>query len=98
MLLTALSAWLIVQAGYRSRRGAFMAAGAVALALANATAYSGIIIDPIVIIFAFLVWLPCMRWRQASLWRDLVRRNIGAFLYSADDSLGFLDWAYVDCH
>jgi 4-amino-4-deoxy-L-arabinose transferase-like glycosyltransferase len=68
VLLTALSAWFIVQASYRSRRGAFIAAGAVALALANATAYSGIIIDPIVIIFAFLVWLPCMRWRQASLW------------------------------
>lgn len=68
VLLTALSAWLIVQASYRYRRGAFIAAGAVALALANATAYSGIIIDPIVIIFAFLVWLPYVRWRQASLW------------------------------
>lgn len=68
ILLTALSAWLIVQASYRYHRGAFVTAGAVTLALANATAYSGIIIDPIVIIFAFLVWLPCMRWRKASLW------------------------------
>ena len=68
VLLTALSAWLIMQASYRYHRGALVTAGAVALALANATAYSGIIIDPIVITFAFLVWLPCMRWRQASLW------------------------------
>ncbi len=67
VLLTALSAWLIVQAGYRYRRGAFVAAAAAALALANATAYSGIIIDPVVITFAFLVWLPCMHRRQASL-------------------------------
>ncbi len=68
VLLTALSAWLIVQASYRYRRGAFVTAGAVALALANATAYSGIVIDPIVVIFAFLVWLPGMRLRLASLW------------------------------
>jgi hypothetical protein len=68
VLLTAFSAWLIVQATYRHRRGAFVTAGAVALALANATAYSGIVIDPIVVIFAFLVWLPCMRFRLASLW------------------------------
>ena len=68
VLLTALSAWLIVQAGYRNRRGVFVAAAAAALTLANATAYSGIIIDPVVISFAFLVWLPCMRLRQASLW------------------------------
>ena len=67
VLLTALSAWLIVQAGYRYRRAAVAAAAAAALALANATAYSGIIIDPVVITFAFLVWLPCMHRRQASL-------------------------------
>ena len=71
VLLTAFSAWLIVQASYRHRRGAFVTAAAVALALANATAYSGIVIDPIVVIFAFLVWLPCMRLRLASLWTML---------------------------
>ncbi len=67
VLLTTLSAWLIVQAGHRYRRGAFVAAAAAALALANATAYSGIIIDPVVITFAFLVWLPRMHRRQALL-------------------------------
>ena len=49
VLLTTLSAWLIVQAGYRRRRGALVAASAAALALANATAYSGIVVDPLVI-------------------------------------------------
>ena len=67
VLLTALSAWLIVQASYRRRPGAFVTAAAAALALANATAYSGIVIDPVVIAFAFLAWLPSMRARQASL-------------------------------
>lgn len=66
-LLTALSAWLIVQAGYRHHRGALVIAAAAALALANVTAYSGIVIDPVVIAFAVLVWLPRMPGRQAAL-------------------------------
>ena len=66
VLLTALSAWLIVQAGDRRRRGEFVAAAAVALAVANVTAYPGIVIDPLVIAFAFLAWRPRMR-RQASI-------------------------------
>lgn len=65
---TALSVWLIVQAVYRSHGGALLAAAAAALALANAAAYSGIVIDPVVIGFAFLVWLPRMRTRMALLW------------------------------
>ena len=58
VLLTALSAWFIVQAGYRRRSGTFMIAAAASLALANATAYSGIVIDPVVIAFAFLTRQP----------------------------------------
>ena len=65
VLLTALSAWFIVQASWRRRGGAFVIAAAVALALANVTAYSGIVIDPVVIAFAFLVWLPGMRAPRA---------------------------------
>jgi hypothetical protein len=66
VLLTALSAWLAVQAGYRHRHGEFVAASAAALALANATAYAGIVIDPVVIAFAFFVWVPRMLARQAA--------------------------------
>jgi hypothetical protein len=68
ILLTAVSAWLVVravQAESRRCRGAFMAAAAFSLALSNTTAYSGVIIDPAVIAFAFLLWLPRMRVRQA---------------------------------
>jgi hypothetical protein len=64
VLLTALAAWLIVLA-YR-RGSAFVVAAAGALALANATAYSGVVIDPVIIIFAFLVWLHRMPARQAA--------------------------------
>ena len=65
VLLTALSAWLVLQAGHRRYRAALVATAAATLALANATAYSGVVIDPVVITFAFLLWLPLMRLRQA---------------------------------
>ena len=71
VLLTTLAAWFVVQAGYRRRRGELIAAAALAFALANVTAYSGIVIDPVVIAFAFLAWrtrmslqssLSCTAW------------------------------------
>jgi hypothetical protein len=68
VLFTALSAWLAVQAGDRRRGFVWVAGAAGALGLANATAYSGTIIDPVLIGFAFLVWLPSMRARRALLW------------------------------
>ncbi len=58
VFLTAVSGYLIVQAGYRRRRIWLLAASSAALALANATAFSGIVIDPAVVIFSFLVWQP----------------------------------------
>jgi hypothetical protein len=67
VLLTALSAWLIVQVGYRRYRDALVIVAAAALALANTTAYSGIVIDPVVIAFALLVWLPRMQAWKAIL-------------------------------
>jgi hypothetical protein len=65
VFLTTVSAWLIVQAAYRRHRPAYVVLAAVALAVANATAYSGIVIDPVVVGFAFAVWLPVMRARWA---------------------------------
>jgi putative flippase GtrA len=71
VFLTSLSAWLIVQAGCRRRRGELVAAAAVALALANVTAYAAIAAYPVVIAFAFLAWrtrmpvqqsLSCVAW------------------------------------
>jgi len=65
VLMTTICAWLIVQAAHRRRRIMLAALSVVALALANATAYSGIVIDPIVVAFAFLVWWPAMGARRA---------------------------------
>ena len=53
----ALAAWLVIQARDRHRHGELVAAAAFALALANATAYSSAVIDPVLIAFAFFVWL-----------------------------------------
>lgn len=61
VFLTAISVWFIVQSGHRRHGGGFVLAAAAALAIANATTYSGIVIDPVVIAFAFLAWLPDIR-------------------------------------
>jgi 4-amino-4-deoxy-L-arabinose transferase-like glycosyltransferase len=65
VFLTTISAWLIVQATFRKRPLVFALAGGFALALANATAYSGIVIDPVVIAFALAVWWPALGPRRA---------------------------------
>jgi putative flippase GtrA/glycosyltransferase involved in cell wall biosynthesis len=64
--LTALAAWLIVQAGFRRHRGEFVVAAALTLALANATAFSGVVADPLVIAFAFFAWRRVMKTSQAA--------------------------------
>ena len=79
--------------GHRRHRGVFVvAAAAVALATANVTAYSGIVIDPVVITFAFLVWLPDMRGRRTALYTICLSGSIGGILCPADDCLGLLVW------
>ena len=65
IFLTALAAWLIVQAGYRRHRGEFILAAGLTLALANVTAYWGLLVDPVVIAFAALAWLRVMRPQQS---------------------------------
>lgn len=72
VLLTALSAWLAIQASHRRRPVVFVIATAAALATANATAYSGTIIDPVIVAFAFLVWIPVFRLRLALLYTGLL--------------------------
>ncbi len=65
IFLIALSVCLIVQAGYHRRRGELIAAAALVLGVANLTAYWGLLIDPVVIAFACLAWLPRMRSQQS---------------------------------
>jgi hypothetical protein len=63
--LTALAGWLVVQAGFRRHRGELVAASAVALAAANLAAFSGVVMDPLVLVFALLAWNALMGLRQA---------------------------------
>ncbi len=92
VLLTTVAAWLAVQAGYRRRPVLLVAASALALALANLTAYSGIVIDPVVIAFAFLAWLQVMPPRRALLYAgELTAGLAGLFvlaLYASHTSAG----------
>jgi hypothetical protein len=79
VFLTALSAWLIVQAGYRRLRGEFVAAAVVTLALAVGTAYAGLAMVPVVIGFAFVVWLNSLGAQQAYFCTGWFVGGLGVF-------------------
>jgi Dolichyl-phosphate-mannose-protein mannosyltransferase len=68
VFLTTISAWLIVQATCRRRSALYAIGAAVVLALANATAYSGIVIDPVVVAFALAVWWPELGPKRALIY------------------------------
>ena len=61
LFLLALAAWLIVGAAEKQEAAGRMAAAGVALALANATAYSSALFDPVVVALALLTALPSGR-------------------------------------
>jgi 4-amino-4-deoxy-L-arabinose transferase-like glycosyltransferase len=57
LFLLALATWLVTQPGERGEATGRMAAAGVVLALANATAYSTALFDPVVIVVAvFIAW------------------------------------------
>ena len=64
LMLTSLAAWLVVQATVRqatpmvSDATGWMAAAGVCLALANATAYTSALLDPVVILLALVTSFP----------------------------------------
>ena len=58
VLLLALAAWCAVRAGDRADATGWMLAAGIALALANAAAYSTALLDPVVVVLAFLVACP----------------------------------------
>ena len=58
MLLLATAAWCAVKAGQRSDATGWMISGGVAIALANATQYASVVLDPVVIVLAMLVAQP----------------------------------------
>lgn len=65
VFLIALATWLVVRAGDRQDATGWMIAAGVVLALANATAYSSILFDVIVILLALLLALPALGRRLA---------------------------------
>ena len=58
VFLVALAAWCVVRAGERQDATGWMIAAGVALALANAAAYSSVLFDPVVILLALLTAFP----------------------------------------
>ena len=79
ILLTALSVWLCLRAVTRNHRGEYIATAGLTLALANADAYSGVVMDPVVVAFAFFAWVPVIGMRKAGA---CVGWLIGAVLVS----------------
>jgi hypothetical protein len=61
-----LAIWLVVRAGDRQNATAWMIAAGVALALANATAYSSALFDLLVIVLAFLIAQPAFGAKLAA--------------------------------
>ncbi len=58
VFLVALATWCAVRAGQRQEATGWMLAAGAALALANATAYSSVLFDPVVIAVALLTAFP----------------------------------------
>ena len=58
LFLLALAAWLVVRAGDRQDATVWMMAAGAALALANATAYSSALFDPVVVLLALVTAFP----------------------------------------
>jgi hypothetical protein len=58
LFLVALAAWCITRAGARSDATGWMIAAGAALALANMTSYSSVLLDPVVILLALLTAFP----------------------------------------
>jgi len=94
VFLVALSAWLAVEAGWRRRRGPLVASAA-ALALANATAYPSLVIDPVVIAFAFFALLPLDRCPPRGLLGGVVYCGMAGTLQPPDHAVGHLGWNRV---
>jgi putative flippase GtrA len=64
-LFIALAAWVVIQAGVRSRQGEFVALAALLLGLASMTSFSSLLLVPAVVAFAFFVWQSMLGTRMA---------------------------------
>jgi len=66
LFLIALAAWLVISGQARRNPTNWLAGAGVVLAVANATAYSSILFDPVVVLLAFLLFLPELGRRAAA--------------------------------
>jgi Dolichyl-phosphate-mannose-protein mannosyltransferase len=82
ILLMALAAWFVVRASERRDATALMVAAGVAMALANATAYSSAVLDIVVVLLAFLIAQPTLGTRLAAT-RCLTLLIVAAVLLGA---------------
>ena len=79
LFLLALAAWFVVRAGDRQDATGWMLAAGVTLALANATAYTSALFDPVVVLLALGIAYPRPGGRLAAM-RALVLLAITALL------------------
>jgi 4-amino-4-deoxy-L-arabinose transferase-like glycosyltransferase len=66
LFLLALATWLVVRAGERQDATGWMIGAGAALALANATAYSSTLFDPVVLLIALVTAIPRPGGKQAA--------------------------------
>jgi hypothetical protein len=79
LFLVALSAWLVVRAGERQDATGWMLAAGVTLALANATAYTYALFDPVVLLLALVIAFPNPGGKRAAA-RPLTLLTVSAVL------------------
>jgi hypothetical protein len=82
VFLVALSAWLVVKAGDRRDATGLMIAAGVTLALANATAYSIALFDPVVVALALITAFPVPGGKRA-IGRCLILVTVAGVLLGA---------------
>jgi len=87
VFLVALASWCVVRAGVRRDATAWMVVAGIVLALANATAYSTTVLDPVVILMAWLTAIPRPGGRPA-VTRALVLLTVVAVLLGAGLLIG----------
>jgi hypothetical protein len=82
LLLLATAAWCTIRAASRTDATAWMIAAAAALTLANATAYSTVLFDPVIIALALLTAIPSPGGKQAAA-RAAILTTLTAVLLTA---------------
>jgi 4-amino-4-deoxy-L-arabinose transferase-like glycosyltransferase len=87
LFLIALAAWFVVRAGEQRDATGWMIAAGVALALANATAYSSALFDPVVILLALLTAVSKPGGKLAAA-RSLILLTVLAVLLTAGLLIG----------